>query len=40
VIDVFGENERGYRPREPKPITDKNQMTFGDYGDEIWKWIK
>ena len=40
VVDAFFENEKGYRPREPKPITEDNQITFGDYGDEIWKWIK
>jgi len=34
VIDAFGENERGYQPREPKPITEDNQMTWEDYEEE------
>ena len=34
VIDAFGENKRGYQPREPKPITDKNQMTWDEYEEE------
>lgn len=28
VIDAFGENERGYQPREPKPEVDDRQITF------------
>lgn len=28
VIDAFFENERGYQPREPKPIEDDRQITF------------
>ena len=34
VIDAFGENERGYQPREPKPITEDNQMTWEEYEEE------
>lgn len=34
VIDAFFENERGYQPRESKPITDKNQMTWEEYEEE------
>lgn len=34
VIDAFGENERGYQPREPKPPIDKNQMTWEEYEEE------
>ena len=28
VIDAFGENKRGYQPREPKPEVDDRQITF------------
>lgn len=28
VIDAFGENERGYQPRESKPQVDDRQITF------------
>ena len=28
VIDAFFENERGYKPREPKPEVDDRQITF------------
>jgi hypothetical protein len=28
VIDAFFENERGYKPREPKPEADDRQITF------------
>ena len=28
VIDAFGENERGYQPRERKPEVDDRQITF------------
>ena len=28
VIDAFGENERGYQPREPKAEVDYRQITF------------
>ena len=34
VVDAFFENERGYQPREPKPITDDNQMTWDEYEKE------
>ena len=34
VIDAFGENEKGYIPREPKPITEDNQMTWAEYEEE------
>ena len=33
VIDAFGENERGYKPREPKPQVDDRQITFEDLGE-------
>lgn len=33
VIDAFGENERGYQPREPKPQTDDRQITWSEVID-------
>ena len=33
VIDAFGENLRGYQPREPKPEVDDRQITFEDMGE-------
>lgn len=29
-IDAFFENERGYRPREPKPRSEYEQISFTD----------
>lgn len=31
VIDAFGENERGYQPRESKPMVDDRQITWSEY---------
>ena len=31
VVDAFFENEKGYQPREEKPLANDRQMTWKEY---------